>query len=327
MIKLSENKNLLNNRHELVFIYDVRDANPNGDPDNSNMPRMDDETEQNIVTDVRLKRTIRDYWLDLDENVLVRAETDSEGNRKTMDDLASEFLDMDSITKKNAGEARAKLAEDLPKEYLDVRTFGAAVTLKKANFSITGTVQFGLGRSLNKPTINTKTITTTLASTKEKGQGTFGEYHFVDYSILKFHGIANELNAQKNHYTKNDLLKLYKGLWFGTKQLNTRSKFNHLPRLLIDVESNSGKAQIGDLDLGFTLKKEEGLKSVEDVKLNLSDFVNRVKKELEKIKSIKLLYDTDLEFYSDDTLIEDLKSHLEKELKNTSIKLLNLNEE
>ncbi|TXT64764.1 MAG: CRISPR-associated protein, Csh2 family [Promethearchaeota archaeon] len=310
--------NLLENRHEIVFMYDVRDANPNGDPDNSNMPRMDDETEQNIVTDVRLKRTIRDFWLENGEKILVRAETNKEGNRKTMDDLATEFLNMGSITKSKAAEARAKLATDLPKEFIDVRSFGAAVTLSNANYSITGTVQFGLGRSLNKPLIKTKTITATLASTEEKGQGTFGEYHIVDYSLINFHGIASEINAIKTMFTREDLNELFRGMWMGTKQLNTRSKFNHMPRLLMDIESKKGKSQIGDLDLGFILKENE-INSVEEARLDISTFIERIEGGKENIDSINLLHDDALALYDGDEMIQNIKNYLSKKFSGITV--------
>jgi CRISPR-associated protein Csh2 len=315
--------NLLENRHEIVFMYDVRDANPNGDPDNSNMPRMDDETEQNIVTDVRLKRTIRDFWLENGEKILVRAETNKEGNRKTMDDLATEFLNMGSITKSKAAEARAKLATDLPKEFIDVRSFGAAVTLSNANYSITGTVQFGLGRSLNKPLIKTKTITATLASTEEKGQGTFGEYHIVDYSLINFHGIASEINAIKTMFTREDLNELFRGMWMGTKQLNTRSKFNHMPRLLMDIESKKGKSQIGDLDLGFILKENE-INSVEEARLDISTFIERIEGGKENIDSINLLHDDALALYDGDEMIQNIKNYLSEKFPGITVDWLDL---
>jgi len=320
---MNEN-NILKNRHEIVFIYDVRDANPNGDPDNSNMPRVDDATEENIVTDVRLKRTIRDYWLAKGKKVLIRAETDENGNRKTMDDLATEFLNLGTITTKNAGEARKKLANEMPKEYIDVRTFGAAVTLAKANYSLTGTVQFGLGRSLNIPMIQTKTITSTLASTEEKGAGAIGEYHIVDYSLIKFHGIVSEINAHETGYTNVDLTQLFNGLWAGTKQLNTRSKFNHTPRLLIDVESSEGKSQIGDLDLCFELDKKEEIKSVEQAVLNISEFISRIEKVNDNIHSLNIKHNNALKLTNNNEEIKDLKEYLSKKFPNITINELKI---
>lgn len=320
---MTENK-ILQNRHEIVFMYDVRDANPNGDPDNSNMPRIDDATDENLVTDVRLKRTVRDYWLAKDRKVLIRAETNEEGNRKTMDDLATEFLDLGKITKKNAGEARKKLANEMPQEYIDVRTFGAAVTLSKANYSLTGTAQFGLGRSLNIPMIQTKTITSTLASTEAKGAGAIGEYHIVDYSLIKFHGIISEINAQETGYNDEDLTALFNGLWAGTKQLNTRSKFNHVPRLLIDIESAQGKSQIGDLDLCFELTKKEGIKSIDQVVLNISEFIERIEQFQDNIDSLNLKHSTDLKLVNDTEEIKDLKDYLSNKFPKINVNELDI---
>jgi CRISPR-associated protein Csh2 len=212
----------------------------------------------------------------------------------------------------------------MPKEYIDVRAFGAAVTLSNANFSLTGTVQFGLGRSLNIPTIQTKTITATLASTEQKGQGTFGEYHTVDYTIINFHGIVSEINAKDTGFNQEDLDNVFNGLWSGTKQLNTRSKFNHMPRLLIDVESIEGKSQIGDLDLCFELTEKEGIKTIEEVELNISNFVKRVKEFQENLKSLNYYYDETLKLIDNNNIIENLKQYLEKELPDIAINELKI---
>ncbi|MHA1370316.1 MAG: type I-B CRISPR-associated protein Cas7/Csh2 [Promethearchaeota archaeon] len=286
----------IKNRNEIVFIYDVRDANPNGDPDNANMPRIDEETGENEVTDVRLKRTIRDYWDAKGMPILYRAEEDEKGNRMSMDDLAKKFLEKKcNYTKKTVdATARPILAEKLPEEYIDVRSFGAAVTLKKANVSITGPVQFGLGRSLNKPKVTTRTITTTVASGEDKGQGTFGEYHVVDYSIIRFHGIVNERSAEITNFSEDDLKKLNDGLWNGTMQLNTRSKFNHMPRLLINVKSKPGYGHVGDLDICFKLATNNEPRSFSDVKLDITTFIERIKNYEENIEEISVLMDDDL---------------------------------
>ncbi|MBD3352804.1 MAG: type I-B CRISPR-associated protein Cas7/Csh2 [Candidatus Lokiarchaeota archaeon] len=289
----------IKNRYELVFVYDVRDANPNGDPDSSNMPRIDDGTGENIVTDVRLKRTIRDYWLANGKEVLVRAVTDDEGNRKSMEALALDFLGVEKIKKKEASNYRSKLMDGLPEKYIDVRSFGAAVTLTGANVSITGPVQFGLGRSMNIPNIQSRTITTSLASGEEKGQGTFGSYHTVDYSIIKFHGLISEISAKETEFTEEDATELINALWCGTKQLNTRSKFNHMPRILIVVESKESTAQIGDLDLTMNLIDKEDVDSIEAGVIETKRFVNRVTSMKSNIKEIKYKFDKDVKFAFD----------------------------
>lgn len=311
----------INNRYELVFIYDVRDANPNGDPDASNMPRIDDATGENIVTDVRLKRTIRDYWIANDEKVLVRAVTDEDGNRKSMEALALDFLGLKSIKKKEASKYRAKLIKELPENYIDVRSFGAAVTLSNANVSITGPVQFGLGRSMNIPNIQSRTITTSLASGKDKGQGTFGSYHTVDYSLIKFHGIISEISAKETGFSEDDVNQLVNALWCGTKQLNTRSKFNHSPRLLLVVKSKSASAQIGDLDLTLSLVNREEINSLDAAVIETKAFVERILHMKESVELIQYQFDESMNFaYDGEELSSD--KFLEK-LSGISVKSLN----
>ena len=322
-------KNSIKNRFELVFLYDVRDANPNGDPDNSNMPRRDDETGQNIVTDVRLKRTIRDYWLKNEESVLIKPVIDDEGNRKSMEDLALEFLGIDKVKKKESGNIRAKLINELPERYLDVRAFGGTIVLSGANVSITGPAQFGLGRSLNIPEIKTHTITASLASKSSKGgegkgQGTIGEYHILDYSLISFHGLISEITAEETKFAEEDLDKLFEGMWLGTKQLNTRSKFNHNPRLLISVKYNEDEAQIGDLDLGLSLENDEGLKKLDDVSLDITGMLERLKKYSSKVDSIKILWDSDLKVMVEGKAVDNIIEVLKKELEIEDISELNL---
>jgi len=287
-------ENGIKNRGELVFLYDVRDANPNGDPDNANYPRMDEETGENIVTDLRLKRTIRDFWMSRGEEVLVRAETDEKGNRKSMADLVRDFLGIKAVDKKKKEETQSRILDELPKTYIDVRAFGAAVTLEGANLQITGAAQFGLGRSLNKPNVKSLTITTTLSSGTEKGQGTIGEYHIVDYSLIRFHGIISEINARVTGFSESDLEKLFTAMWDGTLQLNTRSKFNHTSRLLIYTQMKPGKPQIGDLDLSVRLYGDDNPKSIEEVQLDISELLDRIKVFKDDIDTITVKINDEL---------------------------------
>lgn len=74
---------ILKNRHEILFLYDVSWANPNGDPMDENKPRLDEETSVNIVTDVRLKRTVRDALMELGNEIFLREELTDDGSRKT----------------------------------------------------------------------------------------------------------------------------------------------------------------------------------------------------------------------------------------------------
>ncbi|MFQ5976964.1 MAG: type I-B CRISPR-associated protein Cas7/Csh2 [Candidatus Heimdallarchaeota archaeon] len=309
--------NILTNRRELVFIYDVRDSNPNGDPDDENRPRMDLDG-YNIVTDVRLKRTIRDYWLRTKDgqsgcHVLIRRELKPEsGNLMTMEDLITSSLGLDpeklqdSKKKEYRKQALQDIASKLPETFIDVRCFGSAVTIKGATHSITGPVQFAIGRSLNKPQIKSYTITTTFASQEERGAGTFGEFHVVDYSLIAFHSVICEYNARITGMSENDAQLVFEGLWKGTELLNTRSKFNHSPRLLFSVVSKVSQFQIGDLDRKFQITKEENIKNANDAKINISELIKAIEENKDHIEKIELSSDNSLTFVTEEGETKDI---------------------
>lgn len=309
----------LNKRHEIIFLYDVKDANPNGDPDDSNRPRTD-HLGYNIVTDVRLKRTVRDYWLQHYQNksgmdVLVkRSENVEDGTVKSMAQLITDALDLpEKIEKKAAGKIVQSIRKDVPATFMDVRFFGGAITLKGANVSITGPVQFAIGRSLNRPRINTHTITTTFSSGEGKAAGTFGETHTVDYSLIAFGGVISETTAIDTDLKPDELKYLWEGLWKGTKNLNTRSKFNHVPRLMISIMSMEGEFQIGgmyrrlELDLDSA---EERINSENDVIINLDKFINRLNLHKDAVEKIFVKEDDLMNYIYQNTNVTSLKALL-----------------
>lgn len=306
--------NIVDRRRESLFLYDVTDSNPNGDPDNENLPRMDLDG-YNIVTDVRLKRTIRDYWLKTKQDkpnmqVLIRRVVEEKnGSILNMENLVYDALKETKKTDKS--KLLLKIMNDLPTKFIDIRCFGAAITVKGANHSFTGPMQFAIGKSLNKPTISTHTITTTFGATGEdKRAGTFGAFHIVDYSLLLFHGLLCEQNAKATEMTENDLINLYEGLWYGTKLLNTRSKFNHIPRLLLSVVSKEKEFQIGGLDKLVSLVDESGIKGITEVKIQLKDLIERLEEYKDDIEKIELITGNDLQLYFDNTKIDNLGKYL-----------------
>ncbi len=304
---------IVNRRREMLFLYDVTDSNPNGDPDNENLPRMDLDG-YNIVTDVRLKRTIRDYWLKTKNDVpnmqilVQRKVKEKKGTILSMENLVFEALKETAKTDKI--KLLTKIMKELPKIFIDIRCFGAAITVKGASHSFTGPMQFAIGRSLNKPTISTHTITTTFASGEGKGAGTFGAFHIVDYSMLLFHGLLCEQNAKATEMSENDLLNLFEGLWHGTKLLNTRSKFNHIPRLLLSVVSKEKEFQIGGIDKLVSLANKNGIKRIIDAKIQMKALVDRLVEYKESIEKIELVTGDDLQIYNDNTKIDDFEKFL-----------------
>ncbi|MBN1329961.1 MAG: type I-B CRISPR-associated protein Cas7/Csh2 [Candidatus Heimdallarchaeota archaeon] len=277
----------LKNRREIIFLYDVTKANPNGDPDDENRPRIDEQG-YNLVTDVRLKRTIRNYWISKNEkelNVLIQQQfKDDQTTVMSMQNIVAKALNV----KDDYKITRMEILKKLPETYIDVRAFGAAVTYEKANVSITGPVQFGVGVSLNKPEIITMGITTVMSAKGEQGAGSMGQFHYVDYSIILFHGIACEYNSVETQFTEEDLLQVYDGLWWGTKRLNTRSKFNHNPHLICSIVSKEKEFQIGGLDLKLKIDKDEGVKEAKDAIINTNEFIKKLLEFKDSIKTIEL---------------------------------------
>ena len=301
----------LKNRREIIFLYDVTRSNPNGDPDDENRPRMDEQG-YNLVTDLRLKRTIRDFWLAQereDRKVLIkRVLKDDKKNVMSLEDIITKELGIEN--KENV--SREELQNKLPEKYIDVRAFGAAVTFKKANVSITGSVQFGIGKSLNKPEVITMGLTTVLSATGESGTGTMGQFHYVDYSLIQFHGIACEYNSKETKFSEEDLEAVYEGLWLGTKKLNTRSKFNHNPRLLFAVVSKENEFQIGGLDTKIKLKEEENILSCENAVIIMDEIAEALKLHKEKILKIEYAETKELVYLYKDKEYSSFKQFIEE---------------
>jgi len=154
----------------LKFLYDIKDANPNGDPLDENKPRIDEETGINIVTDVRLKRTIRDYLMNFKEKEIFV--------REICYDEKEGFIQDGKMRAKNKDEDPEKIL----KECIDVRLFGGVIPLEKASITFTGPVQFRMGRSLHKVEMKHIKGTGAFASKPKSKQATFREEDILPYS-------------------------------------------------------------------------------------------------------------------------------------------------
>jgi CRISPR-associated protein Csh2 len=195
-----------------------------------------------MVTDVRIKRTIRDYA----KNVLKKTifvDYDKDGNAITADGKAKEIL----------GGLKDDVIEGLIKKTFDVPLFGALVTIradkKEASegdsAKLTGPVQFGLARSTNQVQIINPTIVGRfVGKEKEKGQqfSTFGKFYSVDYALIKVNGAINPQNLGKYFENKDAKSsfedaesKLFECLWSGTNQLITRSKYPQRSIFFIEI--------------------------------------------------------------------------------------------
>lgn len=276
----------INKKTEILFLYDIENANPNGDPMNENRPRFDAETGTALVSDVRLKRTVRDYWFDYEgfngkerKDIFVRElmyNDDKDPQKKYVQD-----------GKRRADNFKSD-EETILDTCIDIRVFGGVIPLKNDSITLTGPVQFQMGRSLNKVEIITEQGTGAFASGEKKGQATFRTEYKLPYAIIGFNGIVNDKAAEKSKMTEEDLQLLLKGIWEGTKNLISRSKFGQRPLLLLAV-TFSDSYYLGGMRQKLKLvseMNEEAIRSVNDYSVDVTGLFESLKKVSDKIESL-----------------------------------------
>lgn len=273
--------NNVQNRSELIFLYDLKYANPNGDPMDANRPRIDEDSNHCLVTDVRLKRTIRDYFMN----------HGYDGTEGSIGDIFIRDEEGKPVTGKKRGDAY-KDAGEFKSKFIDVRLFGGVSAVEKKKFNFTGPVQFGMGRSLHPVKENFIKGTGAFATKEGAEQRTFREEYNITYGLIGFHGIINENAAKHTDLQEKDIDILMEGIWKGTKDLISRSKKGHMPRLLIRIDYQPG-FYIGDLLelLSLDIKREKEANQIEDVSdfiVNTTALNTMLKKHANKILSISI---------------------------------------
>ena len=219
---------VIENRYEFVILFDVENGNPNGDPDAGNMPRIDPETSYGIVTDVCLKRKIRNYVETVKEDADGYRIYIKDGvplNRSDNEALARENLD---LTSANLKETIQKLRKDQPEldarvrdymcsQFFDIRTFGAVMTtFVKNNLNcgqVRGPVQLSFARSVD-PIVPQEVTITRVAITTEKDAATkgteMGRKNIVPYGLYRAEGyISANLARKTTGFSEDDLALLW----------------------------------------------------------------------------------------------------------------------
>jgi len=329
---------IISNRSELLFMYDIKDGNPNGDPLDDNKPRIDEQTGFNLVTDVRLKRTIRDYFYDIKKKeIFVRQISDKEGYIQDAKLRAEDFLKKasgESLNKKKItiSEMIEIIDNNILSECIDVRLFGATIPIErdindKGSITHTGPVQFKIGRSLHKVYIKhfkgTGAFADKYTDKKKSRQQTFREEDFLLYSFICFYGIINENAAKETKLTEKDVECLLDGIWNGTKNLISRSKVGQVPRLLLKVNYTENNFHIGDLNNLVIIKSDlvdDEIRDISEFKLDISKLITKLNHNKKTIKNIEYFIDKRMKIISNDK--EDL---LEIHLKNIGIEVMELN--
>lgn len=295
-------------RTEIIFVYDVTDSNPNGDPNDENRPRMDVESGKAKVTDVRLKRTIRDYLHGSGEEIFCREIEKPDGTIQEGKDRADDFfVGVEKEAKQQAKtvlEKRDRIQKEVLEKCLDVRMFGATIPVSKGNLTgrgdssvtLTGPVQFAMGTSLHRVEPRFVKGTGAFASGQGAQQKTFREEYVLPYALIAFYGIVNQQAAKTTGLTKKDAELLYEAIWYGTKNLITRSKVGQRPLWLLLVEYKNPNAYIGRIDQYLNLKKPDGvrdeaIRGVDELELTTNKLAIALAGRKDEIARVRVAHD------------------------------------
>lgn len=216
---------VIKNRHEFVILFDIENGNPNGDPDAGNMPRIDPETGYGLITDVCLKRKIRNYVETVKEDepgYSIYIKEDVPLNRS--DNKAFEYLGVNEKTvkelKKKDPDADLKIRDFMCRNFYDIRTFGAVMTtFVKASLNcgqVRGPVQLGFARSID-PIVSQEVTITRVAITTEKDAENksteMGRKNIVPYALYRAEGyISANLARKVTGFSEDDLELLWEAI-------------------------------------------------------------------------------------------------------------------
>lgn len=315
-------KQIISKNSDLLFLYDAEMCNPNGDPDNENKPRMDYLTSTNLVTDVRLKRYIRDYMEKYKKKSLYL--TNPEGIVLNATNRLKFYLWRKNNPQKEYNEEdmkKEKPEEISTSQYLeyfdDIRLFGVTCPIKPkeegqkgSSVTFTGPVQFNWGKSLNEVEIVDSSGITTHLSSESGSQGSMGQDFRVHYSLIAFHGIVNSKRAELTKMTSEDLQLLEESLIKSIPLLATRSKVGQQPRLFFRIEYKNNNHSIGDLRKYLSLENTKGLRSIQDVQLDNTKLMDKIKSNKDIIARVRYWIDPLLKFTKEipkNELFEEIK--------------------
>lgn len=211
----------ISNRYEFVYLFDVTNGNPNGDPDAGNLPRLDPETNQWLVTDVCLKRKIRNFVQLAKENSAGHAIYMQEKAILNNQNLkAYEAIGLKHESKKlpkDAGQAKA-ITEWMCQHFFDVRAFGAVMTTDVNSGQVRGPIQISFAKSI-EPVLPLEISITRMAVTTEReaeAQGgdnrTMGRKHIIPYGLYRAHGFVSAKLAERTGFSEDDLQLLWQSL-------------------------------------------------------------------------------------------------------------------
>lgn len=259
----------MKNRYDFLYLFDCKDANPNGDPDAGNLPRVDVETGQGLVTDVCLKRKIRNF---------VALTSNAEAGKRiyftdgavlnNLNKEAQAFVGIPAAESKAPKEGKKdKATKWMCENYYDIRTFGAVMSTEINCGQVRGPVQISFARSID-PIVASEHAITRSSVTNEKDaekERTMGRKFTIPYGLYKAQGFVNPFLADQTGFSDEDLELLFKSLEnaFQFDQSAARPAGSMNPRALLIFKHDSalGSASSHKLFDLVTITKKAGVEA------------------------------------------------------------------
>jgi len=272
----------LKNRFDFVYIFDVQDGNPNGDPDAGNLPRIDAETGMGLVTDVCLKRKVRNYVQMSKEckdgfDIFIK-------EKAVLNNLIDSSYDDDSVKSKEKQEEKTEAARKVMcSRYYDVRTFGAVMSTGKNAGQVRGPIQLTFARSVDpinssEHSITRMAVTTEKEAEKQSGDNrTMGRKSTVPYGLYVCHGFVSANLAAQTGFSEYDLVLFWEALknMFDVDRSAARGLMSAQKLIVFKHDSALGNAPANQLfDLVHVEKKADV-----DVPRKFGDYVVSIEKE------------------------------------------------
>lgn len=286
----------INKRYDFVLLFDVVDGNPNGDPDAGNLPRVDAESGNGLVTDVCIKRKVRNYvQLKSEDKAPNMIFVKEKAVLNDTIDKAYEYLKID-LTKAPTDQADGKkrnkdgtgqngevdkAREFLCKNYYDIRTFGAVMSTGANAGQVRGPVQFTFGRSVDtvvslEHCITRMAVTTAADSEKQSGDNrTMGRKFTVPYGLYRTHGFISAPLAKQTGFSQEDLDLLWEALsnMFEHDRSAARGMMATRGLYIFEHDSKMGNAHANELFDRVTVTRKDTSRAARsiadyDVKVN-----------------------------------------------------------
>ncbi|HSI85907.1 MAG: type I-C CRISPR-associated protein Cas7/Csd2 [Candidatus Methylacidiphilales bacterium] len=274
----------MNNRYDFVYLFDCKDGNPNGDPDAANAPRIDPQDMHGLVSDVCLKRKVRNYVQiakELSAGYNIFVQQGAVLNQKIQEKHKELGHDVDGKTKKASRDqvksARARMCE----AYYDVRTFGAVMSTGANAGQVRGPVQITFSRSVD-PILPLDISITRMAVTDPKDEGqpnqTMGRKNLIPYGLYVGHGYISANLARETGFSGADLDLFWQALMGMFDHDRSASRGSMAPQKLVVFKHGSalGNAPAHKLFERVTVKRKESVAvarsfSDYDVQINRTD--------------------------------------------------------